>query len=85
MISPMMRKTSKKKPFALDPGPDSAKALAPGGAEYQLAWPLEPVDIGDMDEFIDRWSKWFAEAAQGHLTQPSRMPERETPRNWRQK
>jgi eukaryotic-like serine/threonine-protein kinase len=85
MIMPLVRRQSNMSPFALDPGTDAAKALWNGLAEFQLAWPLEPVNIGDMDEFIDRWGTWFAEAAQGGLTQPSRMPERDTPRNWRQR
>jgi serine/threonine protein kinase len=85
MISPLVRRGSKMNPFALDPGADAAKALWNGMAEFQLAWPLEPVDIGDMDAFIDRWATWFAEAAQGCLTHPRYMPERDTPRNWRQK
>jgi eukaryotic-like serine/threonine-protein kinase len=85
MISPLARKESSMNPFALDPGADSAKALWNGIAAFQLAWPLEPVDIGDVDEFTDRWATWFAEAAQGRLTHPSRIPERDTPRNWRQK
>jgi eukaryotic-like serine/threonine-protein kinase len=84
MILPLVRRRSDMNPFALDLGTDAAKALWNGLAEFQLAWPLEPVNIGDMDEFIDRWGTWFAEAAQGRLTQPSRMPERDTSRNWRQ-
>jgi len=85
MISPLARKESNMNPFMRDPGEDSAKALWNGMAAFQLAWPLEPVDVGDLDEFIDRWATWFAEAAQGRLTHPSRMPQRDTPRNWRQK
>jgi serine/threonine-protein kinase len=85
MMSPLAPRESSMNPFALDPGADAAKALWNGVEAFQLAWPLEPLDIGDMDEFIDRWAGWFGEAAQGHLTQPSRMPERDTPRNWRQK
>jgi eukaryotic-like serine/threonine-protein kinase len=85
MIMPLVPRTPKKNPFGLPPGRDAAKALWKGMAEFQLAWPLEAVEISDIDEFIDCWATWFAEAAQGRLTQPSRMPERDTPRNWRQK
>ena len=70
-------------PFALDPGEDAAKALARAVTGFQLAWPLDPLEIGDLDEFIDRWATWFADAAQGRLSQPSRMPERNVPRSWR--
>lgn len=84
MISPLVHKTSNTNPFALDAGPVAAKALSSAMTEYQLAWPFEPVDIADIDEFIDRWASWFADAAQGLLRQPSRMPERDTPRIWQQ-
>ena len=83
MFSPLIGKQGKKDPFALDPGEEAAKALWAGMAEFQLAWPLDPVNVGELDEFIDRWATWFANAAQGGLARPSRMPERATPRNWR--
>jgi eukaryotic-like serine/threonine-protein kinase len=85
MISPLIGKSSNMKPFMLDPDENSAKALSNGMAELQLAWPLEPLDTGDLTEFIDRWASWFADAAVGRLRPPSSMPERETPRNWRQR
>ncbi len=50
--------------------------------EFQLAWPIE---VLDTDKFIDRWANWLADAAQSRLHAPSTMPERATPRNWRQK
>jgi serine/threonine-protein kinase len=46
---------------------------------------FDSVTLGDLDEFIDRWMGWFADAANGRLQIPSMMPERPTPRNWRQK
>jgi serine/threonine-protein kinase len=82
MITPMIPKMSVMRPFMLDPGPEAAKALWVGLAEVQLAWPIEPVDA---DAFIDRWTHWLADAAQGRLQAPSAMPEKSTPRNWRQK
>jgi len=82
MITPMVSKTTTMRPFMADPGPEAAKALWTGLAEFQLAWPLEPVDA---DEFIDRWATCLAHAAQGRLQPPSMMPEKPTPRNWRQK
>jgi hypothetical protein len=86
MVSPLLaRREDGMNPFALDPGADASQALWNGAGAFELAWPLEAVDIGDMDEFIDRWARWLAEAAQGHLPEPSPMPERAIPRNWRQK
>jgi serine/threonine-protein kinase len=85
MLTPMTGKSSYVRPFALDPGRDAAKALWVGLSEFQLAWPLEPLTIGDLDDFIDRWANWFALAADDRLSFPSTMPERPTPRNWRER
>lgn len=82
MLSPLVGKSTTMRPFLLDPGQDAAKAFWNGVAEVQLAWPLEPIDT---ENFIDRWSGWLGEAAQGRLQPPSTMPEKPTPRNWRQK
>jgi serine/threonine protein kinase len=80
MITPLSPRTTTMRPFMADPGIESAKALWNGMAEYQLAWPIETIDA---NSFIDRWANW--DAAQGRLGAPSTMPERPTPRNWRQK
>jgi eukaryotic-like serine/threonine-protein kinase len=50
-------------------------------AEFQMAWPFTHVIVGELDEFIDRWIGWFAQAAEGTLSHPSTMPEREA--QWR--
>jgi eukaryotic-like serine/threonine-protein kinase len=49
----------------------------------QLAWPIEELDRSELDEFLDRWLGWFAAAAAGELQQPTQLPERSTPDNWR--
>jgi serine/threonine-protein kinase len=85
MITPMIGKTTVIRPFMLEPGKDAAKALWVGLAETQLAWLVTPVTLGELDEFIDRWMGWFADAADGRMHSPSMMPERPTPQNWRQK
>jgi serine/threonine-protein kinase len=82
MASPLVRGTTPMRPFMADPGPEAAKGLWTGMAEFQLAWPIEPID---PDSFIDRWSSWLADASQGRFSAPRSMPERPTPRNWRQK
>ncbi|MBR1155690.1 serine/threonine-protein kinase [Bradyrhizobium sp. JYMT SZCCT0428] len=82
MMSPLLGKSTVMRPFMADPGMVSAKALWNGVSEYQLAWPMESLD---SESFIDRWTSWLGDAAQGRLQAPSTMPERETPRNWRQK
>ena len=83
MIMPGMPRRSHLDPFAMDPGPDAYEALAPVLGAYQVAWPFMPIDQGDEDDFIERWLGWFAEAAQGQLRRPSRMPERDAHGTWR--
>lgn len=85
MVSPMIGGITPTRPFMFNPGEGAAKALWVGVAETQLAWPITPVTVGELDDFIDRWAGWFADASAGKLTAPSTMPERPTPRNWRQK
>jgi serine/threonine-protein kinase len=83
MISPIVPQSTSITPFAAAPGERAAKAVGKAMAEIQVAWPFTPVELDDLDEFIDRWAGWFAEAAQGRLEQPSRMPERDTEGSWR--
>lgn len=83
MVSPLIPKRGRQDPFALDPGEDAAKAVWSGMAEFQLAWPFTELVVGDLDEFVDRWAGWFAEAAQGRLAHPSSMPERPPQDSWR--
>jgi serine/threonine protein kinase len=85
MITPISSRRALRNPFALDPGVESAKALWTGLAEFQLAWPFTPLDIGDLDEFVDRWVGWFADAAQGRLQHPRSMPERPAEESWRRR
>jgi eukaryotic-like serine/threonine-protein kinase len=70
-------------PFSLDPGPVSAEALS-AGMRFLVAWPFTVVSIGELDEFIDRWAGWLADAALGRLQHPSELPERPTQGSWRQ-
>ena len=83
MITPGIPQRGIVDPFALDPGEEAAQALWRGLASYQVAWPFEPVHVSAVDEFIDRWASWFAEAASGRLGHPSRMPERSAEGTWR--
>ena len=85
IISPRIPKRGRLDPFALGPGKDASVALAPVMGEYQVAWPFTPIDQGDESDFVERWIGWFAEAAQGLLRHPSRMPERNSRGTWRRK
>jgi eukaryotic-like serine/threonine-protein kinase len=83
MISPMIPKSARMAPFAMDLGEWAAKALWAGMAEFQMAWPFAPIVVGDFDDFVDRWIGWFADGAQGRLNTPSSMPERDAQGSWR--
>ncbi len=71
-------------PFTIAPGPNASAGIhSIIGSEYQLAWPFTPISVGELDEFIERWAGWFADAAQGRLSYPSTMPERSPQGSWR--
>jgi eukaryotic-like serine/threonine-protein kinase len=83
MHSVLTMQTLSCTPFALPPDESAAKALWPGMAEYEVAWPFEPLVCGDLEQFTDRWIRWFAESASGNLRIPSVMPERSPENSWR--
>ena len=83
MINPIISRSVPIDPFALNPGQDAYNAISPGIQEYQPAWPFTPIDQGDEDDFIERWIRWFAAAAQGKLEHPKMMPERPPKGSWR--
>ncbi|WP_205523009.1 MULTISPECIES: serine/threonine-protein kinase [unclassified Streptomyces] len=83
MSTPLRPVTGTTDPFALDPHHDSRTAVSPTMGLHQVAWPFTPLVIGDMDEFIGRWATWFAQAANGGLSHPSQMPERNPQGSWR--
>lgn len=85
MVSPLIPKRGAQNPFALNPGEEAAKALWMGVAEFQVAWPFTSLNIGDLQDFIDRWASWFADAARGRLQHPRTMPERPADGSWRGK
>lgn len=83
MISPMIARQGRQDPFALDPGEESAKAVWPGMAEFQVAWPFTRLEPDDLTEFVSRWAGWLASAANGGFSRPSTMPERSPEGSWR--
>ncbi|MEV7004203.1 serine/threonine-protein kinase [Streptomyces sp. NPDC093982] len=70
-------------PFALDPHHESRAAVSRGMEMHEVAWPFNPLVVGDLDELINRWADWLAQAATGRLTHPSHMPERNPHGSWR--
>jgi serine/threonine protein kinase len=83
MVSAFIPKRGRQNPFAMNPGEESAKAVWNGMSEWQVAWPFTSLTVGDLDEFINRWAGWFADAAEGRLNHPSSMPERSPQGSWR--
>jgi serine/threonine protein kinase len=64
------------RPYHREPDSQSGTSLSMGDGPLQHAWPFTRVDPYDIDEFADRWAKWFAEASMGTLWPPSMLPER---------
>jgi serine/threonine protein kinase len=71
--------------YAGDPSsPDVMSALGPSEREpeharCQVVWPFTPLIVDDLDDFMERWVTWFAQAAQGdqsYLTARSTVPVR---------
>ncbi len=71
-------------PFALPVGADALGAISVVVSTAQVAWPFTRIDPGDTSEFVERWAGWLAQAAQGTLTRPGRLPERDCRGSWRQ-
>lgn len=84
MTSPLLTPRAKGEPFDLGPAGAAARALCPGMADYQVAWPFTALVNGELEEFVDRWVGWFADAVEGTLARPSHMPERLVDGTWRQ-
>ena len=73
-------------PFALGPAhPDVIYALGTGVHHTNLARPFVAIDQGNENVFVDAWIAWFAQAAQGALIRPRRMPESDPRGSWRQR
>ena len=85
MISPLIPERGSQNPFALGPGKEAAQALSNTIGRFQVAWPPTRLIVGELDEFIDRWSSWLADAANGTLRNPSSMPERPITDSWRRR
>ena len=83
MVSPLIPRRGRQNPFAMSPSEESAKALWTGVSEWQVAWPFTPLTVGELEELINRWAGWFADAAQGQLNHPASMPEHSPQKTWR--
>lgn len=71
-------------PFALRPSSEEARgAIRPGIATFQVACPFRMVTATTIDEFIDPWLGWLAQAVQGQLARPRQLPENPPAGTWR--
>jgi serine/threonine-protein kinase len=83
MYSPFARRSYVFRPAALPPNADTLVAVSNMMGSHQPAWPFTPVDQGDEADFIERWVRWFAQAAKGELQAPQTMPERDPTGSYR--
>lgn len=60
--------------------PPSRGLSAFGGAVggMQLGWGIVPLDIGDLDRFVDFWADRFGQAAKGRFPRLSQLPDGRT-------
>lgn len=74
MTNPLVRERPEYQPFALDDPGQADKAAAPVMGRLQLA--AQPVNIDDEDfeSFYIRWRDLLAQAAEGSLRHPNRLP-----------
>lgn len=82
MGSPLAGGTQGVDPHSLPP---EQASVALGGAmgTAQVAWPFTEIDRADPTDFVDRWTGWFADAADMRLSRPMMMPEKPTVGSWR--
>lgn len=83
MIMPLIARTSVLRPYDLPPDEEAAQAISPVMGTTQLAWPFVKMDGDGQKKFIDYWMGVFADAAEGKLQLPNRMPERDAKGTWR--
>ena len=75
MIPGIRLAMTRQEPFALKAGEDAAGAVAAAWLDRaRIAWPFTPFSVGELDNFISRWTKWFADASEGKLARPGSLP-----------
>lgn len=82
MESPLTGGSRAVAPYSRTPDEGSIALGGVMGTE-QLGWPFTEIDRSDPTDFVDRWTGWFADAANRRLQRPSTMPERATGGSWR--
>lgn len=72
--SPFSRERRNFDPYFLDEPYDADIAHSNIMGAHQVAWGPKPIDDENADDFFNRWMEFFALAAQGNLSHPSRLP-----------
>lgn len=74
MVNPIVRQQPEFQPFALENLEFADKAAGPVFWKIQLAAKPVPIDDEDFEKFYARWRDLLAQAAEGSLRRPSRLP-----------
>jgi serine/threonine protein kinase len=82
MGNPLAGRIGGDDPHSLSPQ-EASVALGGVTGTAQVAWPFTEIDRADPTDFVDRWTGWFADAADKKLQRPSSMPEKPTAGSWR--
>jgi hypothetical protein len=69
------RESSPNQPCSLPPGEDADYAAAPITHSWQFAHAPRPIEGADQEAFVERWMRHFAQAVQGNMERPSKLPE----------
>lgn len=76
MYHALTSRESTEVPFRLDSDSSAAEAFSGIMGLFQIAWSPVPLELDNLDEFIDRWAEWLARAVRGSLRKPNQLPER---------
>ncbi len=82
MLSPGYRRPECE-PFALPPAEDAAGALSVLFERCEAALPFAPIEGAGLGAFIDKWLNYLADAAEGNMRRPAKLPERDPKKSWR--
>jgi hypothetical protein len=71
--------------FGLDPGRESAAPLCCVRNEYQTGWQFTLLPVNVLEDFIDRWGGWLAQASTGAMSRQSNKADPMPTGTWRRR
>ncbi|MEX0763346.1 MAG: hypothetical protein WD208_02845 [Dehalococcoidia bacterium] len=83
MVAPGFRVSGSLYPFSLPPGEDAARGLSVLFEKYEVAVPFSSIEGDELTLFVDRWLNYLADAVEGKLRRPVKMPEQDPKNSWR--